>query len=197
MKVKVVYFGILRELAGGAEERLDVAEAETLGDLFAQLLQAHPELERFAKSVALAVNLEYAERTRVLRDGDEVAVIPPVSGGAADLKSAHCEIVRERIHVEELAQALRAGEDGAVIVFEGVVRNNTRGRRTLYLDYESYESMALQKLNEIAAEIHTRFAVDRIAIAHRLGRLEIGETSVFIAISAPHRAASAVCRVIG
>ena len=89
-----------------------------------------------------------------------------------------------------LVRHVRTDSDGAVVTFDGCVRDNTHGRRTLYLDYEAYESMALAKLREIAANIHANFAIDRVAIAHRLGRLEIGETSVFIAVSAPHRAAA-------
>lgn len=92
------------------------------------------------------------------------------------------------IDATALVRHVRSCSDGAIVMFDGCVRDNSHGRRTLYLDYEAYESMALAKLNEIAAEIHTKFAIDRVAIAHRLGRLEIGETSVFIAISAPHRA---------
>jgi molybdopterin synthase catalytic subunit len=85
---------------------------------------------------------------------------------------------------------VRTGEDGAIVTFDGCVRNQSHGRRTLYLEYEAYESMAFAKMGEIAAEIHVKFAIDRVAVAHRLGRLEIGETSVFIAVSAPHRAAA-------
>jgi MoaE-MoaD fusion protein len=89
-----------------------------------------------------------------------------------------------------LVRHVRTDSDGAIVTFDGCVRDNSHGRRTLYLHYEAYESMALEKLNEIAAGIHVKFAVDRVAMAHRLGRLEIGETSVFIAVSAPHRAAA-------
>ena len=99
-------------------------------------------------------------------------------------------LVHERIDSSALIDHVRTGGDGAVITFDGCVRNQSHGRRTLYLDYEAYESMALAKMGEIAAEVHTKFQIDRVAIAHRLGRLEIGETSVFIAVSAPHRAAA-------
>jgi len=99
-------------------------------------------------------------------------------------------LVHESIDANALIEHIRTAEDGAIVTFDGCVRNQSHGRRTLYLDYEAYESMALAKMREIAAEIHTRFQIDRVAIAHRLGRLEIGETSVFIAVSAPHRAAA-------
>jgi molybdopterin synthase catalytic subunit len=94
------------------------------------------------------------------------------------------------IDAAALVRHVHTDSDGAIVTFDGCVRDNSHGRRTLYLDYESYESMALAKLKEIAAEIHAKFAIDRVVIAHRLGRLEIGETSVFIAVSAPHRASA-------
>jgi molybdopterin synthase catalytic subunit len=104
-------------------------------------------------------------------------------------------LVREPIDAAALIQHVRTADDGAVVTFDGCVRNNSHGRRTLYLDYEAYESMALAKIREIAAQMHEKFSIDRVAIAHRLGRLEIGETSVFIAVSSPHRpAAFDACR---
>jgi len=99
-------------------------------------------------------------------------------------------LVTDRIDTDALIRNVRTGADGAIVTFDGCVRNQSHGRRTLYLDYEAYESMALAKMREIAAEVHAKFPIDRVAVAHRLGRLEIGETSVFIAVSAPHRAAA-------
>ena len=98
------------------------------------------------------------------------------------------QLGREPIDPAALVRHVRTDSDGAIVTFDGCVRDNSHGRGTLYLDYEAYESMALAKLTEIATEIHAKFAIDRVAIAHRLGRLEIGATSVFIAVSAPHRA---------
>lgn len=99
-------------------------------------------------------------------------------------------LLHESIDAHKLVEHVRTAGDGAIVTFDGCVRNQSHGRRTLYLDYEAYESMAVAKMREIAAEIHNKFHIDRLAIAHRLGRLEIGETSVFIAVSAPHRAAA-------
>lgn len=171
---------------------MDVVEETTAGDLFSSLRERHPAIERFAKSVALAVNLEYSDKTRVLQPNDEVALIPPVSGGLPDeeTRTTHCEIVRERISIEEIAQAVRAGEDGAVIVFEGVVRNNTRGRRTLYLDYEAYVPMAMRELETLAEQALREFKIRDLRIVHRIGRIEIGETSVAIVVASAHRAAA-------
>jgi MoaE-MoaD fusion protein len=104
-------------------------------------------------------------------------------------------LVREPIAPDALVRHVRAAEDGAVVTFDGCVRNHSHGRRTLYLDYEAYESMALEKIREIAQQIHEKFPIHRVAIVHRLGRLDIGETSVFIAVSSPHRpAAFDACR---
>jgi MoaE-MoaD fusion protein len=100
------------------------------------------------------------------------------------------QLVREPIDATALIQHVRTASDGAIVTFDGCVRNQSHGRRTLYLDYEAYETMAVAKIREIAGELHTKFSIDRVAIAHRLGRLEIGETSVFIVVSAPHRAAA-------
>ncbi|HKW56409.1 MAG TPA: molybdenum cofactor biosynthesis protein MoaE [Candidatus Acidoferrum sp.] len=105
------------------------------------------------------------------------------------------QLVHEPIDVAALVRHVRADEDGAVVTFDGCVRNHSHGRRTLYLDYEAYETMALAKIREINGEIHRRFPIHRVAIVHRLGRLEIGETSVFIAVSSAHRpAAFEACR---
>ena len=104
-------------------------------------------------------------------------------------------LTRERINAPALVEHVRTAGDGAVVTFDGCVRNHSHGRRTLYLTYEAYEAMALEKMREIGAEMREKFAIDRVAMVHRLGRLEIGETSVFIAVSAAHRgAAFEACR---
>jgi len=104
-------------------------------------------------------------------------------------------LVRSPIDKPAIAHNVQADSDGAIVTFDGFVRNESHGRRTLYLEYEAYETMALAKMREIGRTVHQKFAVDRLAIVHRLGRLEIGETSVFIAVSAPHRpAAFDACR---
>jgi len=102
----------------------------------------------------------------------------------------NCRLIREVIDAAELVRTVRDGMDGAIVTFDGFVRNESHGRETKYLEYEAYESMALTKMKEIAAQAHEKFAIDRMVIVHRLGRLEIGETSVFIAVSAPHRGAA-------
>jgi molybdopterin synthase catalytic subunit len=143
-------------------------------------------------ALAIAVNQSYAGRGRLLQDGDEVALLPPVSGGSA---SPLVTLVREPIDSRSLAAAVKQGEDGAVVVFDGIVRNNTRGRRTLCLVYEAYEEMALRLMQDLAKQAMDAHGVREVAIVHRLGRLHVGETSVLIVVASPHRAqAFEACR---
>jgi molybdopterin synthase catalytic subunit len=122
----------------------------------------------------------------VLGNGDEVALLPPVSGGVV----SRAAIVRERINTAAVLEKIKLGDDGAALVFEGTVRNNTRGRKTIYLDYEAYEAMALQQMEELAVQALDQFKIRDVAIVHRLGRLEIGETSVLIVVASAHRGAA-------
>jgi molybdopterin synthase catalytic subunit len=201
MRVRVLFFGKLKDIVGRAEDSAELSEGARVEDLFARYGSRYPELERYRSSVVASVNQEFAEWRAPLESDDEVAFLPPVSGGQAESSAAPVgedlfELVRAPIRVAEIVASLKAPQDGAVVVFEGVVRNHSGGRRTLYLDYEAYEPMALVKMREIGAEIRRQFPVHRIAIVHRLGRLEIAETSVLIAVSSPHRrAAFDACRL--
>ncbi len=200
MRVRVLFFGRLKEIVGRAEDEAELAEGARVEDLFARYGSRYPELVRFRPSLVTSVNQEFAEWRAPLSSGDEVAFLPPVSGGQSPSTGAKTtediyELVWIPIRGSEIVALLKAPEDGAVVVFDGIVRNHSAGRPTLYLDYEAYEPMALAKMREIGTEIRQKFPIDRIAMVHRLGRLEIGETSVFIAISSPHRhAAFDACR---
>ncbi len=138
------------------------------------------------------------QASALLKEGDEVGLLPPVSGGkskAAELQSAHCAIVREPIDIQAIRKNLERPEDGSALFFDGIVRNNTRGRRTLFLDYEAYESMALNEMEKLAQAALEQFKVRDVCLVHRLGRLEIGETSVLIGVASAHRvAAFEACR---
>jgi molybdopterin synthase catalytic subunit len=143
-------------------------------------------------SIAISVNQEYVRPDSKLRPNDEVALLPPVSGG---LETPLVRIVHERIVPHDIVPRLEKSEDGAIVIFDGIVRNNSRGRRTLYLDYEAYEEMALKQLQEVAVRALQQFAIRNVAIVHRLGRIEIGESSVLIAVFSAHRApAFEACR---
>jgi len=207
MRVQVVFLGILKDLVGSSEAQLELPTGATASDLWSTLQAQTPGLARFQKSVAVAVNQHYAEPETLLHEGDEVALLPPVSGGSgcADsqpdaqpaLKSAHCQVQHAPIAADAIIQRIRRGEDGALVVFDGMVRNHSRGRRTLYLEYEAYEKMALDALETLATEAKTRFEVRDCAIVHRLGRLEIGDSSVLIVVASAHRAAAfEACRWI-
>jgi MoaE-MoaD fusion protein len=208
MKVDVLFFGILKDMVERSGETVDLPEGARVRELLFYYAQATPRFEAMISSLAISVNHEYAPEDWVLRDGDEVGLLPPVSGGMTDGRSeirdeaAHetvgeVRIVRERIDSEAVIGRLKRSSDGAVVAFDGIVRDNTRNRRTLYLDYEAYEPMAMKQMESLAAESRTRFPVRAASIIHRLGRLEIGETSVFIVVSAAHRgAAFEACRWI-
>lgn len=199
MRIKVLFFGVLRDIAGQRECTVDLADGATASTLFEHFAQLFPALTEMRKSVVLARNHEFADPGALLADGDEVALLPPVSGGSSGLASPwHLEqrnastgsfygLTRRPIDAASLARELLQGRDGAFVNFEGVVRDNTKGRATRYLEYECYEPMAIRKMAEIGDEIAASHAISRIALVHRLGRMEIGETSVAVIAFAPHR----------
>jgi molybdopterin synthase catalytic subunit/molybdopterin converting factor small subunit len=180
MRVRVRLFAGLRERAGWATREV---EAETLGDIWPALgLGDEPE------GLLYAVNREYAERGHELADGDEVALIPPVSGGAFLLSE-------EPLSLERAVDEVRRDEAGAIATFTGTARVHSRGRTVLHLDYEAYEGMAEEVMERLAAELGEHHEITAIAIHHRVGRVAIGEASVVIAVSARHRAAAlAACK---
>lgn len=190
MVLRVLFFGQLKEIVGVAEQSFTVSDGVCLEDLYASYTRKFPRLAEFRGSLAVAINLEYAPWDAQPRPGDEVAFLPPVSGGSSLSFEDILQIVRARIPIEEIVSSLKSAEDGAVVAFEGIVRNHSRGKSTLYLEYEAYEPMALAKMREINIRMRGKFSIDRVAIVHRLGRLEIGETSVLIAVSSAHRAAA-------
>jgi len=197
MQIRVLFFGVLKDLVGRSSETLDFPEGAHLGDVLSHYARQAPQFRAMLPALAFSVNQEYARAERALAAGDEVALLPPVSGGSPEVPRGEVRIVRERIPTDAILAGLKRPEDGAAVVFEGVVRDNTRGRRTLYLDYEAYEPMALQQMKGLADQACKRFGVTCVSILHRLGRLEIGETSVLIAVTSAHRAAAfEACRWI-
>jgi molybdopterin synthase catalytic subunit len=200
VQVRVLYLGMLRDLAGRERDVVRLSEGARLSDLYAELQQRVPKLLGFSNAIALSINYEYSDGSAVLQDNDEVALIPPVSGGSIDadstaeiplpLISEHCRLVGEAIKTAAITTAIRRPEDGAVAVFDGIVRDNSRGRRTLHLDYTAYEPMALRQMEQLAQQALANFMVRDVRIVHRLGRLHIGETSVYIVVASAHRAAA-------
>jgi MoaE-MoaD fusion protein len=203
MQVRVLTFGTLK-VSLGPSTSVELPEGATVAELLDRLsvLEPAPPL----RGIAVSVNAEFATAGQVLRENDEVGLLPPVSGGAgrpgsgssADSLASpdlHIALTREPIDAPKLVSAAKRAEDGAVVVFDGIVRNHSRGRRTLYLDYEAYDEMAKKQMRELAIEAITRFGVRHVTLVHRLGRLEIGETSVLIVAASAHRAqAFEACR---
>lgn len=178
--VSVRLFAGLRERAGWSQRQI---EASTVGDIWPAL-----ELGDEPAGLLYAVNKQYAERDTPLADGDEVALIPPVSGGAFLLSD-------EPLSLDRVVNEVRSDSAGAITTFTGTTRKESRGRDVSYLDYEAYEGMAEQTMAEIADELMRRYELCAVAIHHRVGRVEIGDTSVVIAVSAPHRQdALAACK---
>jgi molybdopterin converting factor subunit 1 len=196
VRIRVLFFGVLRDITGRREDFLDLPEGGRLGAIFEHYASLFPRLQGMAQSVVLALNQEFAAPSAMLKEGDEVAFLPPVSGGAsgAFLEMIHDRetgnffaLTRKPIDTREIIADLLRGEDGAVVDFEGVARNNTKGRATRYLEYECYEAMAVKMMAQIGREIAAGYAIGRIAMVHRLGRIEIGEASVAVVVTAPHR----------
>lgn len=182
MRVRVLFFGVLKDLVGSAGESLELQDGATVADVLTHYETRIPRIRDLLPTVALSVNQHYSGPGALLGDNDEVALLPPVSGG-----SGRVSFVRDRIDTLNVAEGIKRPEDGATIVFEGVVRDNTRGRKTLYLDYEAYEDMALRQMEDLTCEAMAQFKVRDVAIVHRLGRIDIGETSVLIVVASAHR----------
>jgi molybdopterin synthase catalytic subunit/molybdopterin converting factor small subunit len=184
----------VKELAGMAEEVVEAAPGSTTESLFSEYLARFPKLVEMRSSILVARNQQFVRQPEPLAEGDEIALLPPVSGGSggylrqiADAGGNFVALTRDPIDSRILAQQIQRPEDGAVVHFEGVVRNNTGGRPAEFLVYECYEPMAVEAMAAIAREIAEEFDIGRMAVVHRLGRLEIGETSIAIVVSAPHR----------
>ncbi len=195
MRIKVLFFGVLKDVVCRSEDSLEAADGWLLDDVFDHYVRQFPRLGEMRSGIVFARNQHFSSPSAAVSEGDEVAFLPPVSGGSgrythhiSDEAAGHFfALTREPIETRSLASRVLRGEDGAVVQFEGVARNNTGGRQTLYLDYECYESMAVELMAQIGRNLAADLAIDRIAIVHRLGRIQIGETSVVIVVSAPHR----------
>ena len=199
MRVRVLFFGAARDATQADELTLDLAPPADAASAFDAVLAARPALRRFGRSLLLAVNEEYAFSTDVeVKDGDELAVFPPVSGGSAPAEGEggeeavdFFELTTEPIDVGAVANRVRLPRCGATVTLDGYAREFTRGQaRTLYLIYEAYAPMALREMRRLGAEARRRFDVAHVGIVHRTGRTEIGETSVVISVGAPHRRAA-------
>jgi MoaE-MoaD fusion protein len=185
MQIRVLFFGMLKDLAGRSSDLLTLPDEATAGDVVEHYEMRLASLKGKLSSIAVSVNQEYTGPETKLHSGDEVGLLPPVSGGLP-----RAAIVREKIDSAAELEKIKQPEDGAAVVFEGVVRNHSRGRRTLFLEYEAYEVMARKQMESLAERALAQFQIRDVAMVHRLGRLEIGETSVLILVASAHRAAA-------
>ena len=191
MRVRVLFFGVLKDLVGAAEEHAELPDRSTLADLFNSVAQRFETVRIRRSSILMARNHEFANPDAVLADGDEVAFLPPVSGGSTIVglneSILKCRLVRDVIDTRQLTSEVARSEHGGIVTFDGIVRNNTRGRPTTFLEYECYQPLALRQMEKIGNEILSAFGIGGLGIVHRLGRLAIGESSIVIVAAAPHR----------
>jgi len=185
MKVRVLFFGVLKDLVGRSSEELTLPDRAKAGDVIEHYGSRDAVLKDMLGATAISVNQEYARSDAKLKAGDEIALLPPVSGGAS-----RAMITREVIDSARIAADIRQPQDGAVAIFDGIVRDHSRGRRTRFLEYEAYEDMAQKQMESLADQALSQFQIRDVAIVHRLGHLEIGETSVLIVVASGHRAAA-------
>lgn len=197
MRIHVLLFGQLKDIIGRQEDYLELQPGTPLSAVLGHYSEKFPKFQGLVHSIACSVNQEYSSGSAILREGDEIGLLPPVSGGKGisgketeELRSEHCAIVHDVINVSEVRDGMTHPEDGAAAIFEGVVRNNSRGRRALFLDYEAYQPMALNEMEKLAQAALECFQVRDVRLVHRLGRLQIGEASVVIAVASAHRAAA-------
>ena len=192
MRIRVLFFGQLKDIVGGSSDEIELPDGASLETVFRSYASQLPKLAAMEGSVAMARNQRFAPPSEAVQDGDEVAMMPPVSGGngwlaSVDADGVFAAVTDGPIDSRALADRIQGDGDGAVLVFEGVVRDNTNGRRTLLLDYECYVPLALQQLEEIGRGILSRFDIHAIALVHRVGRLQIREASVSITVASAHR----------
>ncbi len=228
INVRVLFFGAARDVVGQSERYLTLSSPANATMAFEKVLSTYPDLRRFGRSLLFAVNQEYAPADSEVREGDELAVLPPVSGGSGedteregrgdggatenavavaakrqdaewrrnrDLTGENScddffELTTEPLNVGAISRSVVLPQCGATVTLDGYAREWTKGRRTLHLIYEAYAPMALSEMRRLGREAHKRFDIAHIGIVHRTGRLEIGDTSVVIAVSAPHRRAA-------
>ena len=195
MRICVRYFAALREIVGQGAEALIVPDRSCVKDIRQILLTHYPQLQAVMERSLCAVNHRYVPSDTILQENDELAFIPPTGGGMTT--EPVIQITREPLDRNALIATVSSPDCGGIVVFEGVVRNNARGKQVRYLEYEVYEEMARTQIQTIVQEAQKRWGIEHIAIEHRSGRLEIGEASVLIVVASPHRAeAFDACRYI-
>lgn len=195
MRIRVLLFAGLREAIGQKELALDLTAGATLKDALRELEQRWPVIAGSRRQLLVSVNAERTPLERALEEGDEVALLPPMSGGSGEAAAGILELRAEPLSLDRLVESVQGPECGGVVTFSGVVRNHSRGEAIDHLEYEAYEPMARGEMERIRSAVAIRWPGARLAIAHRVGRLEIGDVAVMIVSAAPHRAeAFEACR---
>jgi MoaE-MoaD fusion protein len=193
MRVTVLYFAVFRERLGRADDAIELAEGNRVQDAIDLLAGRHPAIAALRGRFRVAVNEEFASADHVLRDGDEIALIPPVAGGA----DRHVRLLAEPLSLDRVVAAVTGAGMGGVVTFTGAVRRHSRGVVVERLEYEAYEGMAVREMTRLCDEIEAEIPGTVLAVEHRVGVLAIGELAVVIAAAAPHRAeAFAACRAM-
>ena len=190
MHIKLRFFASLRERLGRSEDSCEVPEGATVRTVWETLKHEQPTLVEVERSLAFAVAQEYVDGDHPLRDNDELAFIPPVSGGALMDSRLSCRITQDPIRLDELTAFVADPGAGAMATFVGTTRDSNEGRRVIRLEYECYPGMAEKEMEKIGQEVLERWPVKKVAMLHRLGRVDIGEASVAIAVSSSHRHAA-------
>ena len=192
--IKIRFFGLLRDVVGIREETCELSALDTVGAVFDAYATRFPRLGELRRSILFARNQHFCGEDVQLADGDEIALLPPVSGGSdraalqiVDPAGHFFVLTREPIHTSGLVSRVRQDLDGAVVVFEGVVRNNNHGKSVRCLEYDCYEEMAIRSIAELGTDLAHRHEISRFAMVHRLGEVPVGEASVVVVVAAPHR----------
>ncbi|HEU4610516.1 MAG TPA: molybdopterin converting factor subunit 1 [Kofleriaceae bacterium] len=197
MKIQVLYFAVFRERLGRSEEELELAAGATVGDAIAALAARHAPIAQLRGRFRIAVNQDFVADDHALVDGDELALIPPVAGGAGDVPCRHVELTDRTLSLDRCINAVRGPGMGGIVTFTGMVRLHSRGTTIDHLEYEAYAPMAVKVMTELCDEIEREIPGTRIAVEHRVGNLAIGDVAVVIAAAAPHRAeAFTACRAM-
>jgi molybdopterin converting factor subunit 1 len=197
MQVQVLYFAVFRERLGRSDETLELAPGATVGSAIDALGARHPEIAKLRGRFRVAVNQDFVDDTHVLGEGDELALIPPVAGGAGEDKCRHVELTDRTLSLVRCFNAVCGEGMGGIATFTGMVRLHSRGTTIDHLEYEAYAPMAIKVMTELCDEIEAEIPGTRLAVEHRVGSLQIGDIAVVIAAAAPHRAeAFTACRAM-
>ncbi|MCS7264720.1 MAG: molybdenum cofactor biosynthesis protein MoaE [Armatimonadetes bacterium] len=188
IKVRIRFLGPAKDFSGCDEVAINLPKGSSVSTAIEELVQIFPALKNALPNYRFAVNAEYVEKENLLVDGDELAIIPPVSGGIVETdETIFVKLTDEPIDVSNLLSFVASPQSGAIVTFLGTVREFSHGKRVLALTYEAYEPMATKELMRIAEEMKRKWQICKVAIVHRVGTLSIGDVSVAIVVSAPHR----------